>query len=228
MHFQFGQLYLGQHVFRGLKDDPIPLHFLSQANLAYQAATSIFEMILDDPKLQESLIGVPHYFHIMIAFGGCFLLELCAKHTEQLMINVDSSLQLLDKVLAALGAMPSIPQHPIRRLTTGLRRKLVEFASKLGKLGILNIGPVIPGQAFGTSSSLLSSSSSQLPIPSGIDHTDPMLPSSTTTTTNQMSPGDTPFAFHNISSLPTTVDDLSSFPDFGDFNFPDMRLNFDN
>lgn len=53
MHYNFGKLHLGHHVFRGLKNNPIPAHFLSAASMAHDSAVAIFQMILDDTQLQE-------------------------------------------------------------------------------------------------------------------------------------------------------------------------------
>ena len=118
--------------------EPIPPHFTAAANMAHEAAIAIFEMILNDGKLQESLVGMPHYFHIMIAFAGHFLLDVCAKFYEQLMIDLDSDFHLVGRVLVLLNNIPSVPQHPINRMTTGLIRKLVDSAASMGKGSTLN------------------------------------------------------------------------------------------
>ncbi|KAF7590661.1 hypothetical protein BBP40_002553 [Aspergillus hancockii] len=61
-----------------------PDAFPNRRNMAHEAAVTIFEMILNESQLKEGLVGMPHYFHIMIAFAGHLLLEICNNHHEQL------------------------------------------------------------------------------------------------------------------------------------------------
>lgn len=144
MHYQFGKLYLGHHVFRGLENDPIPLHFLQAAYSAYEASMAIFTMLLDVSVLRENMVGVPHYFHVMIAFAGHLLLEVCMKHREQLGIMVEEDLRRISAVMGHFVQMPTLPQHPLTRVTAGLMRRLSTCTASLG------IESVMTGTPFGT------------------------------------------------------------------------------
>jgi hypothetical protein len=130
LHYHFGKLYLGHQVFKGLNGETIPPYFLTAANMAHEAAVAIFEMILHD-DLQQSLIGMPHYFHIMIAFAGHFLLEVTQNYPAQLSFVPDQNFELIQKVLGLFQDIPAVPQHPICRMTPGLTRKLHECISIL-------------------------------------------------------------------------------------------------
>jgi hypothetical protein len=132
LHYQFGKLYLGHHVFRNLQGQPIPSHSLTAAIMAHDAAVTIFDMILTDTTLQGNLVGVPHYFHIMIAFAGNFLLEICKNYHDQLGIEASNDFALVEQVLGLFHATPCIAQHPIQRMTVGLGRKLYDCASSVG------------------------------------------------------------------------------------------------
>lgn len=132
MHHQFAKLFLGHHVFRGLKDDTIPTQFLSAAATAYETATNIFSIVLEDQAFQSNLFGMPQYFHIMISFAGHFLLEVCAKHRDQLGMNLEVDLPRIRAVLAHFARIKAIPQHAITRVTTGLLRQLQRFTATLG------------------------------------------------------------------------------------------------
>ncbi len=148
MHYQFGKLYLGHHVFKGLKGDPIPSYFLSSASIARDAAVEIFDIILGDEELQRSLVGMPHYFHIMIAFAGHFLLEVCHKYHEQLSIDLHHIFDLVSKVLRLFQSLSRIPQHPIARMTSGLARKLFDCTAMIGwntNIDILPLHALTPG-----------------------------------------------------------------------------------
>ncbi|KAL4926186.1 uncharacterized protein BDV17DRAFT_293806 [Aspergillus undulatus] len=153
LHYQFGKLYLGHQVFKGLHGRPIPPHFLTAATMAHDTAAAIFEMILSEPELQGGLVGMPHYFHVMIAFAGHLLLEICQNYYEQLTIKVHEDFQLINSALNLFRNTKCIPQHPIWRMTPGLNRKLQDCAASIGvpvppatePIG-LTVQSVIPGQ----------------------------------------------------------------------------------
>ncbi|KAL4999462.1 hypothetical protein BDV10DRAFT_200687 [Aspergillus recurvatus] len=132
LHYQFGKLYLGHQVFKGLHGRPIPPHFLTAATMAHDTAAAIFEMILGETELHEGLVGMPHYFHVMIAFAGHLLLEICQNYHEQLGIKVQEDFQLINSALDLFRNTRCIPQHPLRRMTLGLNRKLHDCAASIG------------------------------------------------------------------------------------------------
>ncbi|KAL4866213.1 hypothetical protein BDV12DRAFT_187615 [Aspergillus spectabilis] len=154
LHYQFGKLYLGHQVFKGLHGRPIPSHFLTAATMAHDAAVAIFEMLLGEAELQESLVGMPHYFHVMIAFAGHLLLDICQNYYEQLGIKLQDDFQLINSALNLFRNTPCIPQHPIWRMTPGLNRKLHDCASTIGVpvppatalIGEFNMPPVMTTQ----------------------------------------------------------------------------------
>ncbi|KAL4752233.1 hypothetical protein BDW72DRAFT_202463 [Aspergillus terricola var. indicus] len=160
LHYQFGKLYLGHQVFKGLHGRPIPPHFLTAATMAHDTAAAIFEMILGEPELQEGLVGMPHYFHVMIAFAGHLLLEICQNYYEQLGIKVQEDFQLINSALNLFRNTQCIPQHPLWRMTPGLNRKLHDCAASIGVpvpvpattvpygTGGLNMQPVQQGTVY--------------------------------------------------------------------------------
>lgn len=132
MHSQFAKLFLGHHVFRGLKGEPIPIHFLVAAATAYETATNIFTIVLGSNAFRENLLGMPQCFHIMMSFAGHFLLEVCAKYREQLGMNLEVDLERIRAVLAHFARIKAHPQHSITRMTTGLINQLSRFAATMG------------------------------------------------------------------------------------------------
>ncbi|OJJ48180.1 hypothetical protein ASPZODRAFT_1536236 [Penicilliopsis zonata CBS 506.65] len=131
LHYQFGKLYLGHQVFKGLNGEPIPSPFLTAASMAHDAAVAIFEMIMNEEPLQRSLVGMPHYFHIMIAFAGHFLLEVTKNYAVQLGIQPAHNFELIRKVLDRFRGTQCIAQHPIWRMTPGLERKLLDCMTSI-------------------------------------------------------------------------------------------------
>lgn len=129
LHYQFGKLYLGHQVFKGLQGEAIPGPFMAAASMAHDAAISIFEMILYEETLQANLVGMPHYFHIMLAFAGHFLLEVTKGYAEQLGIVPEDNFILIRKVLTMFRGTRCVAMHPICRMTPGLDRKLGDCAA---------------------------------------------------------------------------------------------------
>ncbi|KAI6818997.1 cytochrome b2 [Hortaea werneckii] len=203
LHHQFGRLYLGHHVLRGLqKTDPIPLHFQQAALTAREAAGTIFSMILENDALRANIVGMPHYFHIMISFAGHFSLEVCMKFSEQLGVNVHDEFTRISSVLAFFAQTNVVAQHPLARVTTGLMRKLSDCSAALGVEGVLAGSPFsrLEGQyAAARDFGLASTSEAQQP---GLLHGTA-----------------TPFDWQ---ALPTDF----LYTDFADFDFADTQFDF--
>ncbi|KAJ5682848.1 hypothetical protein N7462_006013 [Penicillium macrosclerotiorum] len=198
LHYHFGKLYLGHQVFKGLNGEAIPLYFQNAANMAHEAAIAIFEMILHQENLRHNLVGMPHYFHIMIAFAGHFLLEVSKNYHAQLSIEPVQDFELIRRVLEVFQDIPTIQQHPICRMTPGLTRKLHECIGSLQRDG----EQIIPSLAT-TSTDLIGYHIH------GVQRQMHQPPSSLSF------PGD---------SLVTPVDDFL-LTDFGEFTFPGMSSN---
>lgn len=197
LHYQFGKLNLGHHVFQGLHGEPVPDVFVAVAIMAHDAAIAIFDMILADEQLQSDLVGIPHYFHIMIAFAGHFLLEVCHKYHVQLSLNLHEDLGLINRVLMLFENIRCHPQHPLRRMTPGLGQKLYESAAALNiqlDFGYGNLAGSTMNANFAAQSQVTQS-----------------------------------MQFANLNDkwqyAPTQMDDMA-FGSYGEFEFPNMSLNF--
>lgn len=201
LHYQFGKLNLGHHIFQGLHGEPVPDLFVSVAIMAHDAATAIFDMILSDKLLQGDLVGIPHYFHIMIAFAGHFLLEVCHKYHVQLSLNLHEDLSLISRVLTLFENIHCHPQHPLRRMTPGLGQKLYECAATLNIQLDFGHGNMI-GNVMAT-----------------------------TNVTGVEAPVKQPMQFANIADnnnwqyAPAQMEEMA-FGNYGEFEFPNMSLNF--
>ncbi|OAL03209.1 hypothetical protein IQ06DRAFT_217835 [Phaeosphaeriaceae sp. SRC1lsM3a] len=83
LHHHLAKLHIHSCVFRGYKEGQVPSHFEDHAIMAVAAATSVVEMLLNDPDIRDGLVGVPHYIHSMIAFACVFLLKVSIQHSGQ-------------------------------------------------------------------------------------------------------------------------------------------------
>ncbi|RJE22362.1 Transcription factor [Aspergillus sclerotialis] len=200
LHYQFGKLYLGHQVFKGLHGQAIPAHLLTAAGMAHEAATAIFEKFLIEPELQQDLVGMPHYFHIMIAFAGHFLLEIWRNYHQQLSFKLENEFTLMDTVLTLFRNTPCIPQHPVSRMTGGLTRKMLDCAESLGMQNAINKGPGL-----------------SMPCSTGM--------SQNSQTVNIQAACQPPLGMvtEDLMQLPPEELFLS---DLGEFNFPDLASHF--
>ncbi|KAM5386699.1 hypothetical protein ACJZ2D_000662 [Fusarium nematophilum] len=83
LHYNFAQLYLYSHVFRGLsKNDPVPHYFLECALNAISTATTIIDKFLHDPDVALGIVGMPAYVHSMTAFASMFLTKVATKYDD--------------------------------------------------------------------------------------------------------------------------------------------------
>lgn len=200
LHYQFGKLYLGHQVFKGLHGKPIPTHLLRAAGMAHEAATATFEMILNEPELQQGLVGMPHYFHIMIAFAGHFLLEVCRNYREQLAFRLEEEFSLINRVLTLFRNTPCIPQHPLSRMTGGLTRKMLDCAADLGVQHVIGKQP-----------------DAQFPFTYGVPPADASVP-------GMQLLGQTPLQV--VGDVSVQPPEELFLPDLGEFAFPDLTSNF--
>ncbi|KAF4988734.1 hypothetical protein FDECE_14945 [Fusarium decemcellulare] len=85
LHYNFAQIHLYSHVFRGLSgDDPIPHYFLDCATKAVSAATAIIDLIITDPDVAVGIVGMPSYMLSMTAFACMFLIKVALKYGSDL------------------------------------------------------------------------------------------------------------------------------------------------
>ena len=132
LHYSFARLYLGHFVFRGLCGAPLPTEFITVGRMAYDAAVTIYYLIRSFGVL-DGLWKTPAYLHIMISFAGHLLMEVCLNYREQLKVQVEREYQLLESVVMSIYELRLNPQHPLKRIGAGLRRKLLEFAAAYGR-----------------------------------------------------------------------------------------------
>ncbi|KAH8703565.1 hypothetical protein BGW36DRAFT_369545 [Talaromyces proteolyticus] len=128
LHYHFGKLHLFSHVFRGLKSgdhiEPIPSYFKDAASTAVSHATTILELLLNDSDLRRSIIGVPHYFHTMIAFACVVLLKVVDRYREELGIDAQSTYALIQQIIELLRRNNCGRYHLVHWMAGGLENML--------------------------------------------------------------------------------------------------------
>ncbi|CAI6342402.1 unnamed protein product [Periconia digitata] len=139
LHHHFAKLHLHSHVFRGLKGAPVPVYFTENATAAVAASTAIIEMLLSDPDIRESLVGIPHYIHSMIAFACVFLLKVAAQHSGLYIDNL-FVLNMTAKVVQKLRSTATSKYHLVHLMADGLEK----LASKINNSTVPDVQPPVP------------------------------------------------------------------------------------
>jgi hypothetical protein len=125
LHFYFAKLLVCSHVFRGLSSDvtvdPIPPIFQDLAHMAVESAKSIIHLVVEDSDLKIAFIGVPHYFHTMIAFACSFLLKTATKYRQHVEIDVRAVFKLIGRVVDLCKNTQCAQHHLIHWIGEGLQ-----------------------------------------------------------------------------------------------------------
>jgi hypothetical protein len=133
LHYHFGKLHLFSHIFRGLKSgkrvEAIPSYFKDPASTAVSHATTILELLLNDPDLRRSILGVPHYFHTMVAFACVVLLKISSRYREDLGIDTDSVHSLIGQIIDLLRSNNCSRHHLVHWMAEGLEKMLPSRSS---------------------------------------------------------------------------------------------------
>ncbi|KAF5002406.1 hypothetical protein FGRMN_418 [Fusarium graminum] len=91
------QLYLYSHVFRG-QSSIIPSYFLDTASMAVTSASAIIDILLTDPDLSMSIVGMPSYLLSMTAFAAMFLAKVSHKYGDDL-FRRDQALEQITRLI---------------------------------------------------------------------------------------------------------------------------------
>lgn len=170
---------------------------------AVSASTAIIELILGDPDVRESLVGIPHYIHSMIAFACVLLLKVAAQHSGQY-IDDGFVLDLIGRVVQQLRSTSTGKYHLVHLMADGLERMA---SSKIQSPSVLQMhNPSANGD-------------SQVGLSHGIGNT--VTPLNTNDTASMYANNITGIGFEAEFSLGTSQFLLSDFGNF-DFNFGGM------
>lgn len=83
LHFHFSRLTLNSLALRTYHSAtsvrPLSAERKKYAEIAINSAISTLRVVLDEPDIQKSLVGVPLFLHSMITFASVFLLKIAVK-----------------------------------------------------------------------------------------------------------------------------------------------------
>ncbi|KAH7161812.1 hypothetical protein EDB81DRAFT_854096 [Dactylonectria macrodidyma] len=142
LHHNFAQLYLYSHIFRGLsQDQPFPSYFLDCASNAIQAATTIVDLMINDPDIAIGIVGMPSYVHSMTAFASMFLTKVTIIYGGHL-IERERVYTLIVSLVQQYRLQPAGKWHLPKLMITGLER-MAETLKPVTPGG-MSMGPNMP------------------------------------------------------------------------------------
>ncbi|KAL6708920.1 hypothetical protein ACN47E_002327 [Coniothyrium glycines] len=163
LHHHLAKLHLHSHVFRGLKGGMVPAHFQSSASAAVASACAIVELVLSDHDIRESLVGIPHYIHSMIAFACVFLLKVAVRYSSQY-VEDDKVFDLIAGAIKQFSATPVGNWHLVHMMAEGLEKMIAK-----------QIQAKRSPTTMATSPARGSSNGSQPPVPARLGHAESVI-----------------------------------------------------
>lgn len=125
LHFHFAKLLVSSHVFRGLSSDaaidPIPTAFKQVAMTAVESAKSIIDLLIRSDDLQIAFVGIPHYYHTMIAFACSFLLKITTKYQNHIGIELITVSDIIGRVVDLCKNTQCTQYHLVHLIGEGLQ-----------------------------------------------------------------------------------------------------------
>ncbi|KAJ3495866.1 hypothetical protein NLG97_g3080 [Lecanicillium saksenae] len=131
LHYHFARLLLFSICLRGLR--PSGVYAMSPerrqfVNKAITSATAALDLILNDPDMRASIIGVPLYLLTTMAYACLFLMKCQAQwKSAHLNISYEEVVPLIEGAIAVLNATRPCVRHVAHYLGNGLSSMLEKF-----------------------------------------------------------------------------------------------------
>ncbi|KAL2850138.1 hypothetical protein BJY01DRAFT_245603 [Aspergillus pseudoustus] len=135
LHHHFSKLLVASHVFRGLgrdpTKDPLPAEFQSLAAEAIGSARAVLDSTVNDPDIVKAFVGVPHYYHTMIAFACSFLLKTAKIYHGHVPIDSTLVVNAIKPVVDLCLGVNCTSYHLAHWIGRGLQTLLNDYLKSL-------------------------------------------------------------------------------------------------
>ena len=127
LHYNFASLMLNSLALRGRSMQSIanlPASLLPLALSANEAAHNIVKIVLEEPDIRKSLVGVPLYLHSMIAFATVFLIKMSSRW-KMIGVTIDAETRtkpLIEGIIAIMRDCKAGANHILYSMATGFER----------------------------------------------------------------------------------------------------------
>ncbi|KAK9243156.1 hypothetical protein V1506DRAFT_545364 [Lipomyces tetrasporus] len=104
------------------------------ADMAISSAIATLHMVLEEPDIRNSIVGVNLYTHAMVAFSTVFLLKI-AWNWKATSLNVDQAqvYDLVERIITLMSSVRASDKHITFHIANGLRRILTHLRLREGK-----------------------------------------------------------------------------------------------
>ncbi|OAL32569.1 hypothetical protein AYO20_07879 [Fonsecaea nubica] len=145
LHYHFASMMLNSLALRGRSlftissTSTLPTSLRPLASHAISSAHEILIIVLEEPSIRDSMVGVPLYLHTVIAFAVVFLIKMSSRWTG-IGVSIDPELKtkpLIEKVIELFRSCQAGKGHILYAMADGferlLRRNLVGGNGQLGR-----------------------------------------------------------------------------------------------
>jgi hypothetical protein len=98
--------------------------FKDTAMMAVDSAKSVVNLITQDADMNMAFVGLPHYFHTMIAFACSFLLKITTKYRQQIDTDAQPIFDMIKQVVDLCKGTVPTPHHLMHWMGEGLQSLL--------------------------------------------------------------------------------------------------------
>ncbi|KAJ4516460.1 hypothetical protein HRR83_001794 [Exophiala dermatitidis] len=133
LHYHFASMMLNSLALRGRSlatissTSTLPLSLRPLASHAILSAHQILGIVLQEPSIRDSMVGVPLYLHTVIAFAVVFLIKMSSRWTG-IGVNIDPEVKtrpLIEAVIDLFRACRAGRNHILYAMADGFERLLV-------------------------------------------------------------------------------------------------------
>lgn len=131
LHYHFAKLQLNSLALRGLSPTTdISIDRTEAANNAIVSAIAALKLLLYEPDVRESIIGVPLFKHTMFTFSAVFLLKACSQWNHHLHIDQVQAFDLVQNVVTLLRSASVNRKHLVYHIANGLGEAVRRFRAR--------------------------------------------------------------------------------------------------
>ncbi|KAK8240576.1 hypothetical protein HDK90DRAFT_188239 [Phyllosticta capitalensis] len=131
LHASFAKLQLNSLALRGLTRLPADDPRREFINMAIDNATTCLRLVLDEPDIRNSIVGVPLYLSTTITFATVFLMKVHSNwRSANLNTNFSVIVELVEGIIKLLSGAKASEHHVSLHTARGLAHMLKKFKER--------------------------------------------------------------------------------------------------
>ncbi|KAK8166541.1 hypothetical protein IWX90DRAFT_216304 [Phyllosticta citrichinensis] len=131
LHASFAKLQLNSLALRGLTRLPADDPRREFINMAIDNATTCLRLVLDEPDIRSSIVGVPLYLSTTITFSTVFLMKVHSNwRSANLNTNFSVIVELVERIIKLLSGAKASEHHVSLHTARGLAHMLKKFKER--------------------------------------------------------------------------------------------------